>query len=95
MSKIVYYKDENIDLQYECSGGYVIPHCIISEWKPSVLKTSYKVFGRFLEDMKRAGFKRVLSLTPSPKFAKVFGGVFMDKFIIDNKEVEMFLWELA
>ena len=87
-----FYKDDNFQIEYQEFGDTLILHCEVLIWKPSVLKEIYKQFARLQEDSCRAGYKRMATLTPNPKFAKLFGGE--TRTVLPNK-VEFIVWDLT
>jgi hypothetical protein len=90
--KIVYYKDDDVLFQIEPNSEGVFLHCEVYNWKPSVLKKSYRVFGAFLNEAQELGIKKVVTITPNPKFAKLFGGEVVTKGYIDDVLHEVIQW---
>lgn len=94
MSKVVYYEDANFCFEYEQTPFFVVIHCTVSIWSKSVLRNAYSVFGRFVEECLRNGITRLVTFSPNPKFAKLFGGTSKQTMIHDGKEIEVLIWEL-
>lgn len=84
-----YYKDECIDLRVEPFGDTLFMHIIISKWNKSVLRTCYKLFAKLQNEAKAQGFANLGTITPNPKFAKLFGGVTLQRFEHDGKTFEV------
>lgn len=93
MSKITYYTDKNFTFSYEIDLDRVVLHCSVACWKTSVLKQMYKVFSSFLNDMAIQGFSNIITATPNPKFARLFGGTSVHTFTYLGKEIEVIKWE--
>jgi len=94
MPKKVYYEDNAFSFQYDIEGPIVNIHCDVQDWKPSILRKMYRVFNTFIEESKKLGIKQIISLSPNPKFAKLFGGVCVKSFVHNNVNMEVVLWEL-
>lgn len=94
MPRIVFYKDNDGIFEYETDGKEVILHCTMYKWSPSVLKKCYMVFGDFLNTMRKEGFERVCTVTPNPKFSKLFNGKFIANYTHEGEQYEVLVWEL-
>lgn len=90
-----YYKDDNFYVGIEPQEGIVLFHVIVYEWKPSVLRQMYIVCGRLFEDMAFLGYPKAGTITPNPKFAKLFGGTVVNELMINDKRHEVIVWELV
>ena len=93
-SRRTYYRDENILLDYELVDGDVLIHSLVKRFSLSVFKTAVGVFANFLNECQEAGLKRAYTVTPNPKFAKMFGGVSVNSFEFLDKEYEVIEWDL-
>lgn len=93
-SRKTYYRDENISLDYELEEGAVLIHSLCKKFTLSVYKTSIDVFANFLNECHSAGLQKAYTVTPNPKFAKMFGGVSVNSFQFLNKEYEVIEWDL-
>lgn len=94
MSKIKVYEDDSFVLYIEPLNDTVHMHTYVYEWKPSTLKTMYRVFGMLELEMAKLGFKYLVTVTPNPKFAKLFGGSVIDEKVIKGIYHEVIVWEL-
>ena len=94
VSKQVFYKDADASFEYEEFGASVLLHCEVLRWTPSIVKKGYMVLGDFMNTMRKQGFKRLVTVTPNPKFAKLFGGKTENAFIYEGKEHEVVVWDL-
>lgn len=94
MSRICYYKDQNFIFEYEIKDKIVAIHCDVFSWKPSSLKHGYAVFGKFLNEMKNNKVTTVITATPNPKFARIFGGETIKSFTDNGQTIEVIKWEL-
>jgi len=91
-----YYTDEDISVNIEPFGKGVLFHVEISNWKLSVLKRCYVVCARLMEDMAAAGFIKAATITPNPKFAKLFGGTTTHVIVTkEQQRLEVITWELV
>lgn len=91
--KITYYEDENFFLKLQPEGGTLFMHCEVLNWKPSVLKKMYEVFNTLQNEAKENGYEKLATISPNPKFAKLFGG----KTVMKNymgMNLEVILWDL-
>jgi hypothetical protein len=93
LPKQLYYKDDNFTLEVEPIDGEYFLHCIVQEWNASVLRRMYKVFAVLLEEANQHGVERMYTVTPNPRFAKLFGGTTIGHVEIDNVLHEVIIWE--
>lgn len=94
LPKTVYYQTDDFIFAYDRLYNTVGLHCEVYTWKPSILRFGYSVFKTFLEDCKLNGVTRVVSVTPNPRFAKLFGGTTVKQLIVNGEEQEVIEWEL-
>jgi hypothetical protein len=94
MARQVFYKDEDASFEYEVSGSEVLVHCDVNKWTPSVIKKGYRVLGDFMNTMRKQGLDTMVTITPNPKFAKLFGGRSISHIIYEEKEYEVVVWGL-
>ena len=94
MSKKQFYADEDISFAYEEDRTEVVLHCEVFNWSHSVLKRSYMVLGDFMNQKRKEGFKTLVTITPNPKFAKLFGGKSIGDMDLDGKKYEVVTWDL-
>lgn len=94
LPKIVYYEDEDFCLEYQKSGDVVNLHCVVHNWNFSSLKRGYVVFGKMMNEFSQQGITSMITVTPNPKFAKLFGGTTVETIEQDNKKYEVIVWEL-
>ncbi len=90
---VVYYKDEDVLFQVNTNSEGTFLHCEVYNWKPSVLKKAYKVFAAFLNEAEDLGITNIFTVTPNPKFAKLFGGRVVLQGYIDGVPHEVISWE--
>lgn len=93
--KVTYYKDEDFVFDFELNDEGVFLHCNVSNWKPSVLKRMYNVFASFTLEMEKHNVKNFMTVSPNPKFAKLFGGTVIHKGYIDDVLHEVIQWEVV
>lgn len=92
--KYLYYKDDNFLFKFEKYEDVVFIHCECVKWSVSVLKQMYSVFNTFTNELKQNGMYKVLTITPNPKFAKLFNGETVGTLSHEGKEYEVIKWEL-
>lgn len=92
--KNTYWASEDFLVQYEIENGIVLAHCLVYSWKPSVLKLGYSVFKSFYEQCKKDGMEAIVTVTPNPKFVKLFGGETLMTLEHNDKTYEVIVWDL-
>lgn len=90
----IYYRDEDFSLEYELSEGGLLLHCNVNRFTPSVVRNGVSVFAFMLDEAQAAGVEKVYTVTPNPKFAKMFGGTKVNEFSYFGKEYEVIEWDL-
>ena len=93
-SRKVYYRDEDFSLEFEKFGGDLLIHCEVTKFSISVAKQGILVFGMMLNEAMAGGFERVFTVTPNPKFARMFGGTTVNTVNYLGKEYEVIEWDL-
>lgn len=91
--KMVVHSDDDFLFEVEANSEGLFLHCEVFNWKPSVLKKTYQVFGEFLNGAQQAGISKIYTVTPNPKFAKLYGGQVVNRGYIDNVLHEVIVWE--
>lgn len=94
LPKLTYYKDDDFILEIQIYEGQVLLHCEVDNWTPSSLRRGYSVFKSLLSEVKDLNVDRLVTITPNPKFAKLFGGTTISEFEHENKIHEVIIWEL-
>jgi hypothetical protein len=92
--KQTYYKDENFVLEVELVFPIAFLHCEVSYWSPSVLRKCYRVFAVIREDLQNNNYEQMVTISPNPKFAKLFGGDTIRSFMMNQQNYEVIQWEL-
>ena len=93
-SKETIFEDDTCYVAVQVLEGVVNLHCEVYDWKPSVLKRLYSIFLEIKDYYAGEGFKYLSTVSPNPKFAKLFGGETINELVIDGKEYEVIVWEL-
>lgn len=88
------YKDDNIKLEFEVWEKVLVLHCDVTNWQPSVLRRSKEIFNNFKNEAKEAGYEGLVTFTPNPKFAKLFGGEYVQD-LPNHENVEVIRWVLS
>jgi hypothetical protein len=65
-------------------------HVQVFKWSPSVLKELYKVFDRLKTSLVQLGCTHMQTISPNPKFVKLFGGHTVNYF----ENAEVIQWDL-
>lgn len=86
--RVCRYKDEDFVVESSFYKDYLVLHCEVTNWNLTVLKRMYKVFGAL-----RNEFPKMMTITPNPNFAKLFGGETVEYVIIDGQSCEVIVWD--
>lgn len=87
--------DEDFTFKLEDAGLKVANmHCTVYKWSPRVLRKCVTAFGKAMNLLALDGFKKVITVTPNPKFAYMFGGTFTDSILYEGKYYEVIEWDL-
>ena len=92
--RVVFYSDEDGNLEYEMYNGACILHSNIVNWNLSVFKKCLRVMNTLLHTMKMLGVEQVMAITPNPEFSKLFGGRSLSTLEYHNKVYEVIIWDL-
>lgn len=90
----LYYEDEDVTLELERYEYQIYLHAKVRKWSPSIAKHSFSVLNTLFEAMKVAGYREAWSITPNPRFAKMFGATSVRQFTHENKDYEVVKWDL-
>jgi len=88
------YQDSDVHFEVEDLGVWAFLHCEVQHWSPSVFKRSIRVFAQFLNEAAQKGYEKIVTISPNPKFCKVFGGTFESAFTQNGITYEVIKWEL-
>lgn len=94
LPKQVYYQDSTFVLETQFCENNLFIHCEVKTWKPSSLRRGYSVFKSLLSESEQAGISKVVTITPNPKFAKLFGGTTIFEIDYNNIKHEVIVWDL-
>lgn len=89
-----YYRDGDFTLRLNYLYDFILLHCIVTNWNKSTLRKIYSVFHTLKEESKSKGYRRLMTVTPNPKFAKLFGGETVGQTNYENKYYEVVEWVL-
>lgn len=81
-------------LEYEIVGDVLVLHANVRNWTHNSFKLMKGVFDLFIADAIEQGYRKMVTVTPNPKFAKLFGGEVFDHMVINDQYVEVIKWEL-
>jgi len=94
MSRQTFYEDDNYKLLYQIGVAgdtrEFHVHCLVYDWKLSVLKDLYRKWAKLIEKAKSLGYETVYSISPNPKFCKLFGAESIGAY----REHEVMKWDL-
>lgn len=88
------YSDGDVCVSVQPIGDDAHLHCLVYKWSPSVLRRLYEIFAWLERSLGDAGFKRLVTVTPNPKFAKLFGGTYLGDAYYHGVKHEVIVWEL-
>jgi hypothetical protein len=92
--KEVFFQNEDYTLEIEKLDNAVGLHCIVHNWSLSSLKHGYRKVAELMNILQEQGYDYMFTITPNPKFAKLFGGETKHKLTYNNEEYEVVIWEL-
>lgn len=87
--KIVFYSDSDFSFLLSEYDNNTFLHCEVNKWSLSVLKRMYKEFARFCNTVESDFY----TVTPNPKFAKLFGGKCLGCVTQDEITYEVIKWD--
>lgn len=89
-----YYEDGDFILRLQPLYDYILLHCEVNVWNSRVLRNMYTVFGNLINEAEVKGYKKLVTITPNPNFARLFGAITTSHFEHDGKHYEVMQWEL-
>lgn len=89
-----YYEDEGFTLLIQQFGDKLLVHCDVRIWKPSVLKTIYRVFNTLCEEAKSMGIGSLAAITQNVRFTSLFNGKETESIYVSGKEFKVVQWDL-
>ena len=93
--KQTYYQDNNFSVEYELAENILNLHCNVINFTTNVLRTMNYVFGKLMNEAREKGYEQLMTVTPNPRFAKLFAGKYQDTLVDDTgKEYEVYTWDL-
>lgn len=92
--KLRYVDNEQFLVDLEFFDGVVFIHCLVHSWNLSTLKKMYSYFKELKQELSSIGIQKIVTVTPNPKFAKLFGGNTVNKIDYLGAEYEVITWEL-
>lgn len=88
------YQDEDCHFEVEDLGKWAFLHVTVQGWSASKFKKMIAVFGQFLNEASGKGYEKMVTISPNPKFCKMFGGKFESAFTQNGTTYEVYAWEL-
>lgn len=92
MQRFDFFKNKDFTFCYSVFEGRILIHCYVNNWSVSVAKIAYRVFNTFVRALKEEGVVCFYSITPNPKFAKLFNGECIKIIEYDGKNYEVIQW---
>jgi hypothetical protein len=65
-------------------------HCQVYNWSKTTLRELYKELASVKQLAKSVGYNKMYSISPNPKFCRLFGGVSLG----GDSEYEVMIWDL-
>lgn len=91
---MIYYEDEDFKLECNPAFNEYFLHCEVKQWNITSLKKGLQVFGKLLNEKEQEGVKRLVTVTPNPKFASLLGGEYFETVEKDGVKYEVYQWVL-
>ena len=88
------YQDEDVHFEVEECGEWLVLHCDVQHWSISKFKRMIRVFAQFIGEAQEAGYKKMVSFSPNPKFCYLFGARFESAFTQKDQTYEVCVWDL-
>lgn len=92
--KEVFFENDDYTLETEPFNNMLVLHCTVRNWTASSLRHGYNKLGELMNKASDSGYDQLITITPNPKFAKLFGGEVIDKFSRNNEKYEVVRWDL-
>lgn len=92
--RFIFFRDSSFSLEIEFYEESVLLHCEVQVWTKSVLRKMYLVFAELERQCMLNNISKMMTVTPNPNFAKLFGGETVNRFQLGEKEYEVIIWEL-
>ena len=92
--KTIFHQTDDYVMEVEETSEFLLLHCNVEAWKLSTLRDMYNYFPKLEDYAKEIGYKYLMTITPNPKFARLFGGTILNKFSYEEKQYETIVWEL-
>lgn len=94
MTKYTVHEDVNCLFQVELVDDWLLMHVEVKQWSVKIFKEMINIFADFENKMYKLGYSKLATVTPNPKFAKMFGGSTVKQFTVQGQQVEAIVWEL-
>ena len=93
-SRKAVYQDDDILFEVQESLGILLLHCECNRFSHEVYKRALKIFARFKKDAYESGWEEVYTISPNPKFCKLFGAETIAYHEENNTQYEVMRWDL-
>jgi hypothetical protein len=70
--KEVFFENDDYTLEIEPFNKMVVLHCTVRNWTVASLRHGYSKLGELMNSVSDLGYEHLITITPNPKFAKLF-----------------------
>jgi len=93
--RLLFYYDPDFQVEFEPFDDTTANlHVTARNFSSSVLKRMYLVYAALEDYLGTHGYKKMITITPNPKFCKLFGGTTINTIQYNGKEHEVIEWVL-
>lgn len=93
-SRKIFYKDETFSLEFDDLGEEALIHMYVNSYTHKSVRKWYLETERLREYLIANGFTRAFTVTPNPRFVKLFNGEHTASFEHEGKLYEVVVWDL-
>lgn len=90
----VFYRDETFSLEYEEMGEEALIHMYVYSFTHNTVKKWYYETERLKDHLVANGFVTAFTVTPNPRFVKLFNGKHQSGITYDGQKYEVVTWDL-
>lgn len=91
MARQVFNETDDYKLEIQMIEHQFHVHCLVYNWKPSVLKELYRQVVKVGQYAFSLGYTEVYSVSPNPKFCKLLGAYSVGQY---RDDYEVMKWDL-
>lgn len=90
----IFYEDETFSLIYEPMGDQALIHMYVRSYTHKSLRKWYYETERLKAYLIQEGFKGAFTVSPNPRFVKLFNGKHTTRLTYEGRDYEVFVWDL-